>query len=63
MNTFQKGCLILLSIPITLFIGIIVAIKGWGLEPQNWWYIIGVSFFGHLFVRVVENLVKGPENR
>jgi hypothetical protein len=39
------------AIAILMQIG--VMIYGWGLEPQSWWWIIGIGFFGlfgHLII-------------
>ena len=39
---------------------IAVGIYGWGLTPQNWWWIIGGGIFGQAFVRAVgDRVLKG----
>ena len=32
---------------------ILVFIKGWGMHPQNWWWIIGGGIFGQLFLKFI----------
>jgi hypothetical protein len=48
--------LFLFTVIIALQIG--VNIYGWGLHPQNWWWIIGVGVFGSVFIRVTMDYVK-----
>ncbi len=31
----------ILVLPLIVTISILAMIHGWGLEPQNWWWIIG----------------------
>lgn len=36
---------------------VMVMIYGWGLEPKNWWWIIGVGLFGQTFMRMIGDKV------
>jgi uncharacterized membrane protein len=31
-------------------LGILTMIHGWGLEPQSWWWIVGVQGVGQIFI-------------
>ena len=31
---------------------ILVLMLGWGLEPKNWWWIIGVGVFANLIIHM-----------
>jgi len=37
------GCIIAIAL------SVLVMIKGWGLEPKSWWWIIGVGVFTRIF--------------
>ena len=43
----------LFSIPFLVGMQILVMINGWGLEPQSWWWIIGVGVIGHMTIQLV----------
>lgn len=34
-------------------LNIAVMIKGWGLEAQSWWWIIGIGVFAQLLVQII----------
>lgn len=36
---------------------ILVNIYGWGLQPKNWWWIIGVGLFWNVFARFIGDKV------
>ncbi len=48
----QRFLLRLAAIIISMGTMILVMIKGWGVEPQNWWWIIGVYIAGNVFAAV-----------
>lgn len=42
---------------------VLVYMKGWGMQPQSWWWIIGIGIFANavmakLTVKVVEECAK-----
>lgn len=43
----------LLVISLTVGLSVLVTIKGWGLEPKSWEWIIGGGVFGHVFLRMI----------
>jgi hypothetical protein len=46
------------GITLSLAIGIVSAMKGWGLEPKSWLWIIGVNLFGQLVAQLFIELSK-----
>ena len=46
---------------ITLSLSIAVMIKGWGLEPKSWWWIIGGGIFIRLLIQAMEIAAKRDE--
>ncbi len=48
-SIFVAGCLIGLQI--------LVMTQGWGLRPQNWWWIIGGGIFGYAFLKAIGDKV------
>ena len=43
MNLLRKCLVSLLGFSICIAGGILVMIYGWGVQPQNWWWIIGCN--------------------
>lgn len=54
----------LLAFTMSTLLSILVLTKGWGLEPLNWWWIIGGGVFGTAFVRLMVGkvLVRPSDN-
>ncbi len=52
---------LLFAMSASVALAVLVAIYGWGLEPQSWWWIIGGGVFGQLFVRYVVSRVELPQ--
>ena len=56
MNEIRKLVTVILGMAIGVGTMVLVMIYGWGLEPQNWWWIVGGSIggqiLGHLFVAI-----------
>lgn len=48
MENLRKFLVTLFGLCLSIFLSIIVMIKGWGLEPQSYWWIIGVGIAGQL---------------
>nr|WP_294864360.1 hypothetical protein [uncultured Pseudogulbenkiania sp.] len=44
---------VLLVIALTVALSVLVTIKGWGLEPKSWEWIIGGGVFGGTFLRML----------
>ncbi len=53
---------------ITAYIGVMVGlsvlvmIHGWGLQPQSWWWIIGVGFGFNVIAGIVGNKIEPPKD-
>jgi hypothetical protein len=47
---FLAACKIALTIA--------VMIKGWGLHPQSWWWIIGGGVFGVTFLHMITDAIE-----
>ena len=43
-------------------VSILTAIKGWGLEPKSWFWIIGVSFVGHTISQIIFEIAKSKDD-
>jgi len=49
-----KGLLAMMFLlALTIGCEILAMIKGWGLEPKSWWWIIGVGFFVTVGIRIL----------
>lgn len=53
MEALRKFILQLVGIVVSVITMIAVMIKGWGLKPVNWWWIIGVYVFGTFIAAVL----------
>lgn len=62
MRALQQIVIMLFGIGIAMAVGVITMIKGWGVEPQSWWYILGFSFLGHVFAQLIIALGKRGED-
>lgn len=45
---------------LSILVSILVMIKGWGLEPKSWWWIIGVYIVGNIVAHSI--LLLGRED-
>ncbi|MFW5803736.1 MAG: hypothetical protein ACOCWG_00730 [bacterium] len=45
--------LVIFGLAVAITTTILTMIYGWGLEPQSWWWIIGMSLFGHIFAQII----------
>jgi len=63
MNALQRILLIVFGLAVGVATTILVMIKGWGLEPQSWWWIIGVSLFGHIFAQIIFQVASNGIDR
>jgi len=48
---------------VSFLVGIGVLIYGWGLEPRNWWWIIGGGLCARAFVEVLAMLTKNDKTK
>lgn len=55
----SKVICIFFAMFLTVILSIMVMIKGWGLEPQSWGWIIGVGFGAQLVIQLLVEIVKG----
>ena len=53
MNELRKLIVSMTGVALAIGLSILVMIHGWGLEPQSYWWIIGVGFFGQLSAQII----------
>jgi len=53
METLKGFLLALFGLITAVVLSVLVLIKGWGLEPRSWWWIIGVGFFGQIVAQFI----------
>ena len=53
MNAIRRVLCGFIGVGILLILSILVMIYGWGLEPQSWWWIIGIGSGGQLVAQIV----------
>lgn len=53
MNTLRQVIVVLVGLALSIVTSILVCIKGWGLEPKSWWWIIGVYFVGQILAHMI----------
>uniref|UniRef100_A0A6M3IS46 Uncharacterized protein n=1 Tax=viral metagenome TaxID=1070528 RepID=A0A6M3IS46_9ZZZZ len=56
MDALRKLVIVIFGLCIAVGLSILVMIKGWGLEPKSWWWIIGVGIFGQIFAQLIVKL-------
>lgn len=56
VNSIGRLIIVLIGMSIMIGTSILVMIRGWGLEPQSWWYILGVGITGVFIGRLVIEL-------
>jgi hypothetical protein len=56
MNAVRKVIVVLVGLALGIGTSVVVCIKGWGLEPKSWGWIIGAYLIGqmmaHMFVEI-----------
>lgn len=45
MDSLSRFCTVVLGYIVSIGLGIVIMMEGWGLEPQSWWWIIGGGVF------------------
>jgi RsiW-degrading membrane proteinase PrsW (M82 family) len=58
MDELKSFFLVIFGIIIGMVVSIIVMIKGWGVKPQSWWWIIGVNLIGHIIAQTIVEIAK-----
>lgn len=58
MDSLRRFILSMFAVFVALSTSILVMIKGWGVKPQSWWWIIGVYLLGHIFTVFLVELAK-----
>ncbi len=53
MNSVRWFIVMLFALVLSVGTSIAVAIKGWGLEPKSWGWIIGVYLIGHIVSQLI----------
>jgi len=53
MDTLRRALVIAFGFCLMVILYILVMIKGWGLEPKSWFWIIGVGIIGQLLARAI----------
>ena len=61
MNALKSFVIAIFGVAVAIAVSILVAIKGWGLEPKSYGWIIGVSFFGHLIAQLLIEIAKSDK--
>ena len=58
MNAIRKFIVLLFAMVFGAAMSITVCIKGWGLEPKSWWWIIGMYFIGQVITQILVEIGK-----
>jgi hypothetical protein len=53
MDILRRLILVLFGLFLSIGCGIATLIYGWGLQPKNWWAIIGIGIFGQLVAQMI----------
>jgi RsiW-degrading membrane proteinase PrsW (M82 family) len=60
MESLRRFMLMVFGVCLSILVSILVMIKGWGLEPKSWWWIIGVYIVGNIVAHSI--LLLGRED-
>ena len=61
MEALRRFIIILAGLALAIGTSILVMVKGWGLEPRSWWWIIGASLLGHLVAQLFIEVGKSKD--
>ncbi len=53
MEAVRKLIVVLFGTALAIVLSILVMIHGWGLQPQSWWWIVGVGVGGQILAQTV----------
>jgi hypothetical protein len=56
MDAVRKFICVFFGISVSVGLSILVMIKGWGIEPQSYWWIIGVGVGGQVLAQTIIQL-------
>jgi len=58
MKELKNFIIIIFGVCLTIITSIAVMIKGWGLKPCSWWWIIGVYLIGTTIAQILVEVGK-----
>ena len=61
MNAARKLIVLLTGLALSIGTNILVGIKGWGLEPKSWGWIIGAYLIGQIIAHVFVAIGKSDD--
>ena len=61
MDTARRIVCILMGIVLAITISVITMIKGWGVQPKSWFYIIVFHFVGLIIAHILIEIGKRDE--
>lgn len=53
MDKVRRFLIAFFGLTLSVILTVLVMINGWGLEPQSWWWIVGVGVFGQLATQII----------
>ena len=56
MDSIRKFLTTVFGMCLSLALAILVMIRGWGLEPKSWFWIIGVGLFGQILAFIIVSI-------
>jgi uncharacterized membrane protein HdeD (DUF308 family) len=61
MKELKKLLLYMFGYTLIIATGILIMIYGWGLKPENWWWVILGNVFGLTFARAVVVIAESKD--
>ena len=61
MDALRRFLVDVFGLVFGVVVTITVMIKGWGLTPKLWWWIIGVSIIGHTVSLMIVKAASGDD--
>ena len=58
MEAVRKLLLSFFGLCLSVVFSLLVMINGWGLEPQSYWWIIGVGVFGQFISMTIISIAN-----
>jgi len=58
VDELRKLFITIVCVTISIYLGILCMIYGWGIEPQSYFWIIGVGYAGRLILEIAIKLNK-----
>lgn len=63
MSAIKSLIIAILALTVSLTCTILVMIHGWGLEPKNWWWIVGIYLFGQFVGQTLLAVAKADDDK